>query len=564
MSSSYKMILFYFNGEYMRVDFVERYKWFLLFIFIFLTYLIPLETRLLWQPDETRYAEISREMLVSGNWSVPYMLDVRYFEKPVLGYWLNSIAQWLFGGGNFSVRIVVVTSTLLTGLFVYRAAMLIWHNRALAFNALVVFLSSFLVLAIGTYNILDPIVTMFVTIAMYYFLSGLSAQNRKSKISAYILVGVFCGLGFLTKGFIAVVLPALVFIVTAISLSRFKEVLCYAPIALISMLVIAGPWVISVALQAPDYWHYFFWIEHVQRFVEKDSARSQPMWFYLPIVILGILPWLGFLFGAIKSAIFLKKGTLYFSFWLFLFFAFFSASSGKLLTYMLPCFVPLSILIAHYMEELKNKQNEKIHNINAIINTVFGLVGVSIIAYSLFSTRFTLYETNEQYKALLGIVGFLFWSVMGIASFFKPTRLLTLFCSIGLSLAIGYAIPHKIESKSTPEKAINHYYSELADKPYILTDEIGIGTSLAWGLKRTDIRLTETKGELAYGLAYPDVQNKYYDLNQLVNLIEENNYQGLAIVLVRPERKEILSVISQLKVKPIVEKQGDLTFVFFN
>ncbi len=115
----------------MRVDFVERYEWFLLFIFIFLTYLIPLETRLLWQPDEIRYAEISREMLASGNWSVPYMLDIRYFEKPVLGYWLNSIAQWLFGGGNFSVRIVVVTSTLLTGLFVYRAALLVWHNQCL-------------------------------------------------------------------------------------------------------------------------------------------------------------------------------------------------------------------------------------------------------------------------------------------------------------------------------------------------------------------------------------------------------------------------------------------------
>ncbi len=53
----------------------------------------------------------------------------------------------------------------------------------------------------------------------------------------------------------------------------------------------------------------------------------------------------------------------------------------------------------------------------------------------------------------------------GITSFFKSTRLLTLFCSIGLSLAIGYAIPHKVESKSTPEKAINDYYSELVDKP---------------------------------------------------------------------------------------------------
>lgn len=548
----------------MHTDFMERYKGLLLLAFLFLTYFIPLEARLLWQPDEIRYAEISREMLASGNWSVPYLLDIRYFEKPVLGYWLNSITQWLFGDGHFSVRVVVVTSTLLTGLFVYKAAMQVWHNRSLAFNALVVFLSSFLVLAIGTYNILDPIVTLFMTAAMYYFLRGLHVKNKKDKIYAHIFVGVFCGLGFLTKGFIAVVLPALVFLIMSISTSRFKETLCYAPVALLSFLVIAGPWVISVAIQAPDYWHYFFWVEHVQRFIAKESARAQPVWFYFPIVVLGVLPWLGFLFGALKSALFLKKGTLYFLFWFALFFAFFSASKGKLLTYMLPCFVPLSILIAHYMEELKNKKNERIYNINAIINIIFGLLGISIIVYIFYSSRFKIYEVDEQYKALLVITGFLFWTVMGVFSLFKPTRFLTLFSSIGLSLVIGYAIPYKIESKSTPEKVITHYYKELENKPYILTDEVGIGTSLAWVLKRTDIALTETRGELAYGLAYPDVKNRYYNLQQLVTFIEDNNYQGIAIVLVRPERKEMLSVISQLKVKPIVEKQGDLTFVFFN
>ncbi|MCL8623948.1 phospholipid carrier-dependent glycosyltransferase [Proteus mirabilis] len=137
----------------MNIAMTERYKWLLFFLFILLTYFIPLETRLLWQPDEIRYAEISREMLVSGNWSVPYLLDIRYFEKPVLGYWINCIAQWLFGESHFAVRIVVVTSTLLTGWLIYKAAMVVWRNSALAFNAMTVFLSSFLVLAIGTYNI---------------------------------------------------------------------------------------------------------------------------------------------------------------------------------------------------------------------------------------------------------------------------------------------------------------------------------------------------------------------------------------------------------------------------
>lgn len=93
-------------------------------------------------------------MLADGNWVVPHLLDIRYFEKPVAGYWVNNISQMLFGHTQFAVRFGVLFSTMISTLLVYRLAMKMWDEKVIARTAAFLYASMLLVLALGTYSTL--------------------------------------------------------------------------------------------------------------------------------------------------------------------------------------------------------------------------------------------------------------------------------------------------------------------------------------------------------------------------------------------------------------------------
>ncbi|WMY72979.1 lipid IV(A) 4-amino-4-deoxy-L-arabinosyltransferase [Buttiauxella selenatireducens] len=480
--------------------------WVVLLLGFALLYLLPLEFRALWQPDETRYAEISREMLAAGNWIVPHFLDVRYFEKPVAGYWINNISQLIFGHNNFAVRFGSVFSITLSALMVSWLAFRLWRDKTVAVMSGVIFLTCLLVYGVGSYAVLDPMITLWLVAAMCSFWLGANAQTTAGKAGGYILLGLACGMGVMTKGFLALAVPVLGVLPWVFAQKRWKEVLLFGPLAVISATLITLPWALAIAKAEPDFWHYFFWVEHIQRFAEKDAQHKAPFWYYIPFLIAGCLPWLALLPGALKRGWQERKiesGSLYLLGWVVMPLLFFSIAKGKLPTYILPCFAPLAILLARHATQLLAPSRTL--KINSWINMIFGGICTLVVLIGLAPwgvAKHPVYANHEVLKVIQASVAFLVWALVGYLTLRNNNRFWqwAALCPLGLALLVGGVIPDKVIDSKHPLVFIDVVRPELESSRYILADSVGVGAGIAWELKRSDITMYAKPGELNYGL----------------------------------------------------------------
>ena len=167
-----------------------------------IVYLTAIANHPLLEPDEGRYAEIAREMVESGDYITPRLNYVKYFEKPVLLYWMNAAAYGVFGESGFASRLPTALCAL-CGIMVVGALGAYMFGRTAGLMSSIVTGSSLLYFAIGTIDLTDMPVSFFMTVAMAAFYVGANSGNRRWYAAFYAAMA----LAVLTKGLIGIVLP---------------------------------------------------------------------------------------------------------------------------------------------------------------------------------------------------------------------------------------------------------------------------------------------------------------------------------------------------------------------
>ena len=260
-------------------------------LIVLLVYIAPLNLRPLVDPDETRYAEVPREMIANCDYVVPKLAGVLYFEKPVMGYWLNAVSMKIFGENHFAVRFPQALSVILTALGIFFLARRFGNGTESGLAATLVYLSSVQVFAVGVFNTLDSALSLFLTGSLGAFFMAWDQRDNEKRFRLFLaLAGLFCGLAIHTKGFLALVVPASVIVPFLAWEGRVKEV-CRIPwVPLIVAGLVMLPWGILVHLKEQEYWYFFFWHEHVRRFMAEDAQHIEPFYYFIPVLLGGFLP----------------------------------------------------------------------------------------------------------------------------------------------------------------------------------------------------------------------------------------------------------------------------------
>ncbi len=398
-----------------------RYLFLVIFISAFLSF-FRLGSATLFDVDEAVFAEATKEMVQSGDWITPTYNGENRYDKPILFYWLMAASYKVFGINEFAARLVSAVTGVLLSLSVFLFLRQFHDERKAFYASLSLFLSIFF-LIYSHAAVTDMALTLFITLSLFSFYLSLK-KDRRYIYGFYF----FSALAFLTKGLIGVVFPfgiGLIYLFITEGLKAVRKLL--VPGAIILFLIVSLPWYVAeIMINGQEFIQNFFIKHHLMRYTGVISGHRGPIFYYFPVLIAGLFPWIAFLPAGIRN-VFRETGAfrklrnygsamdnpgLFACIWLAFIFVFFSFSTTKLPNYILPAIPAASILISSGMTVYGSSAGGR-----KFSGILFGQEAANIIIALLAAALGIAFLASGKYFLTIGISDTAWTTMFGLLMF---------------------------------------------------------------------------------------------------------------------------------------------------
>jgi 4-amino-4-deoxy-L-arabinose transferase-like glycosyltransferase len=327
----------------------------LLALTVALAFFLNLGNAPLFDRDEGAFSEATREMMESGNYVSTTLNGEPRYDKPILTYWVQAVGVGLLGWNEWGMRLHSALAAVLWVLAVWAFARREWDEPT-GWAAGMITATTFWVMIIGRAATADALLNLFLTLTLFD-LYRFWKQNRRAPLYRVFL---WSGLGFLTKGPVAVAVPlAAAFLLALVrgQLPRYFRAI-FNPAGWIIFLAVAAPWYVAVYLRDGQAFVDGFFLRHnLNRFADTMQGHGGALWYFVPVILLVLLPHTSLFLRTLRRVGSAGRSDLELFLWLwFAFvFVFFSVSSTQLPHYILYGATPLFLLMARYREDLRSR-----------------------------------------------------------------------------------------------------------------------------------------------------------------------------------------------------------------
>lgn len=553
-------------------------------------------------PDEGRYAEIPREMLVLHDFVTPHLNGIKYFEKPPLFYWLQAGAikalnpliiktenivtkpkekHYLAPISEWTVRLPNAIVALLGCLLVYAAGRTLFGRPAGLLSAIIL-ASSLLYFALARMVTLDMTLSFCLSGSFLAFLIASHQSPSLGRRALFYSAYIFAGLAVLTKGLIGIVFPIMIIGLWILLFSQWRLLKeCYLTSGIFLFLLIVLPWHVLVQVRNPEFFQFYFIDQQFLRYSTLIAQRYQPDWFFVPIFIAGFLPWVCFFPQAIMSHFprnlqqFKEKNNYIFLFlilWIGIIFIFFSFSHSKLIPYILPIFPALALLTGHYFSIYWQQFNVIKWGYIAVPLVWLGLGVVGILCLA-NDPSIRLSQIAKDFL-ITGYSVFLLSSIMASCFIiYKKSKMAFMTLAIGCVISFlifSISIP-RLDTRSIkplvailkpllkPKTKVFAYHDYYQDLPFYLNQrvftvnvngELGFGMqhqdTQAWMLNDTNFWPIWNSHEYVYMITNKEIYQRFKQSKTPVIFLLAQTDQD---VLLSNHPKNVISIVKRVKKK---------------